>query len=286
MAEHSLSISFSNAAAADVVCSGAMIEQEPWGKDVGETSQSQAIQAIAALMYGGRWPNANCGGVDGRFRATVYVYTCDISLGYRVGVSHGIVTGLGVEFPIREETVQCSMELEHELDYPVWAMLSKSWFGKCYDTSGNITSRPIVTIVDDKKIVLSKKVYATLRVRYMVLRHVYYITVSKRLTVLENTYQSVAYCVWPGGVVWIDIQAPTNFEATDGECQNGAWYDPETGLMTHVSGMHVCDEDKYSIPVATNADMHIDVDYCSQEPEDPVITDNVDWEEKIDEDCS
>ena len=283
MTDHPFAISFSHLTPGAETCSGALIEQEPWGKDVGETSQSQAIEAIAALMYGGRWPGAHCGGVDGQFKATVYVYTCDFQLGYKVGVSHGRVVGGSIEFPIREETVQCSMKLEHELDYPTWSVLSINWLGKCYDINGNITSRPKVTVVANK-IFLSDKVYATLRLRYMVLRRIYYVTVNKRTTALENTYQSVAYCVWAGGVVWLDIKAPTNFEETDGECQNGAWYD-KYGNMTYVSGMHTCDEDKYSIPVATNADKLIDVEYCSQVSDDPTYVDDVDWEEKTKEDC-
>lgn len=278
-----LSISFDNSTDSQETC--VKIEQEPWGKDVGETTQSQAIEAIAALMYGGSWPVTNCGGFEGRFQATVYVYPCEYGLNYRLGVSHGFVSGRLIEVPIREETIQCSMELEHELDYPVWAILSKSWLGKCYDTDGNITTKPNVTVVDGKLIVLDKQVYGTIRVRYSVFRHVYYITVYKRQEALENTYQSVAYAIWDGGVVWIDVKAPTGFEDTDGECENGAWYD-EDGSMTHISGMDVCDEDEYSVPVSVNANKHVEVDYCSQVEGDPVINESVDWETRTEEDCS
>lgn len=282
MTEAGLTISFTNPSAAAAADCALKIEQKPWGKDVGKTSNMQAIYGIAAAVNGGRWPAMYCGGLNGVFVGTVYAYPCEPHLSYQIKVSHGLVTARTIEIAIREEIIQCSLKLEHDTDYPVLSMLSKSWVGHCYDNEGNITGRPIVTEVDNK-IVFDQAVYGSLRVRYQVLRHVYEVTVSKRLNSIENNYQSVAYGVWDGGVIWIDIEAPAGFEAFDGDCGNGAWYDEDGNLIGLSPRGDVCVEDKTRIPTAVIADKNVTVDYCSGEETEAVIRETVDYEKIWDE---
>lgn len=280
MNEAALTIPFSNpSAAAGGDC--LKIEQEPWGKDVGKTTNMQAILAVSAAVYGARWPKAYCGGLDGRFKATVYVYPCDPHMSYQFKVSHGLVSGRSIGVPIREEVVQCGLQLEHTLDYPALIIVSKAWPGSCYDNRGTVTSRPTVT-VDGNKVTLNKQVYGSLRIRYLVIRHIYDVTVSKRLDALENTYQSVAFCVFNGGVEWIDIEAPAGFEDTDGECGNGGIYD-EDGNLIRLSGVDICSPDYHKLPVAVTADRRIKVDFCSQETISDKTNETVDYDSQREE---
>jgi len=280
MTEASLTIPFSDSSATPE--NYLKIEQEPWGKDVGKTTNMQAILAVSAAVYGGRWPNANCGGLNGEFRATVYVYPGNPHMSYRFKVSHGRVTHGPLGVPFREEIIQCGLQLEHETDYPIFAVITKAWIGRCYDNEGNITIRPEVTIVGNK-IILSKKVYGSLRIRYMAIRHTYHVIVSKRLNAIENTYQSVAYAVYDGGVEWTDIEAPANFEELEGECGNGAWYDDDGNFM-RISGVDICNPDGHRFPAAVTADRLIDQDYCSREITDDRIIESVDWD-SVKEEC-
>ncbi len=282
MDEAALTVSFSNPSAVSAAGDCLKIEQKPWGKDVGKTSNMQAIHGIAAAVNGGRWPDMYCGGLNGVFVGTVYAYPCDPYLIYQFKVSHGLVTSKMVEVAVREEIIQCSMQLEHATDYPVLSMLAQAWIGHCYDHNGNITGRPVVTEIDNK-IVFDQEVYGSLRVQYQVLRHVYRVTVSKRLSSIENNYQSIAYAVWNGGVIWIDIEAPANFEAFDGDCGNGAWYDGDGNLIDLSPRGSMCVNDKTKIPVAVTADKNVTMDYCNQEEIESVISETVDYEEIWDE---
>lgn len=281
MSESEISITFANRSQSSRDC--VLIEQEPWGRDVGETSNMQGILAISAAVSGGRWPEVNCAGSNGEFNATVYVYTCDdVGLDYQFKVSHGTVSMRVTEIMYREEVVQCSLQLEHELDYPVRSVGAMSWIGNCYDSGGSVTSRPIVTIQDDNTVLLSKKVWGSLRVRYTVLRHTYHVTIQRRWAALENKYNSVAYAVWDGGVKWLDIEAPTNFEAFDGDCGNGAFYNPnlQDGYNDgQLSQTDICKPEYTKLPVAVTADRMRTVEYCSQETLSDTTNETTDYEQ-------
>lgn len=285
MTEAALTIPFSNpSAAAGSDC--LKIEQEPWGKDVGQVSNVQGILAISASIYGKRWPQAFCGGLNGVSRATVFVYPCaDIGLNYQFKVSHGEVIQQAIEVGYREETIQCSMKLEHEPDYPVMFMGAMAWIGHCYDSRGTITGRPVVSFADGK-IVFSKKVYGSVRIRYTAMRHAYQVQISRRQDAIENKYQSVAYAVWNGGIKWIDIDPPARFEEFDGDCGNGAFYHPllQDGYGDgQLSGTDICLGKYTKLPVAVTADRHIVVNYCSQEQISDKTTESAEYETTRDE---
>lgn len=279
MVESPITINFANrSSAASRDC--LKIEQEPWGKDVGETSNMQGILGIAAAINGGSYPEVNCAGMNGEFNATVYVYLCDPQMNYQFKVSHGTVSGRTAETKYREEIIQCSMNLEHTTDYPVRAMARMAWIGNCYDGRGNVVAHPTAEHADGV-ITVDQKVWGSLRVRYTVTRHTYHVTIQRRWEALENKYNSVAYCVWDGGVKWLDIEAPANFEAFDGDCGNGAFYDPnlQNGYEDgQLSKTDICQSEYNRLPVAATADRKIKINYCTQETISDVVNTTEDYE--------
>ena len=285
MADVALNIGFANSTDDQYNC--LLLEQEPWGEDVGETSELQGIQAISAAINGTAWPEVNCGGLNAEFNAIIYAYPCSSGMSYNFKVSHGSVSTRAIDIVYREEIVQCSMKLSHTLDYPVQSMGATSWIGHCYNASGNITQAPAVSI-DGRNVLFSEEVYGSFRVRYVVIRHIYYVTVSERTNAIENTYQSVVYAVWDGGVNWLDIEAPANFETYAGDCGNGAFYDDgdgdglqdgyEDGQLSQTS---VCSDKYVNVPSVVEADRKITVDYCSQEVIEDTTTERVEDEQSI-----
>jgi len=289
MAEASLTINFtplSSSVSRDCL----KIEQEPWGKDVGETTNMQGVAGIVAAITGSLWPDRKCGANGiGEFTATVYVYSCEnIGRNYQFKVSHGSVSGRTIETAYREELVQCSMQLEHNTDYPVKQIATTAWIGHCYDERGTMTGRPEVDISDDGKITLSKKVWGSLRIRYTVERHIYEVTINRRFGALENKYVSVAYAVWDGGIKWIDIDAPANFEEFDGDCENGAYWKnifDENGNLIGNNGQgtaDICGHRYRTVPTAVSADRNITVDYCTQEVTGDSVSERVEDDETTD----
>ena len=279
-----------------------IIEQKPWAKDVGRTSNSQGILAIGTMifgeeLFGGVLPLPNCGGADG-FDAPVYVYPSSADLNYVFDVSHGgassaiatsdksesdVASGkpLGVVGVVtREEVVQCGYNSSANTEYPVQRMVSKQWIGKCYDSVGNVVSRPSVT-QKGRALFFSKKVYGSVRVKYKVHRVTYTVRVPERDDSIENNFQSVAFCRWDGGVEYKEIEAPSGYEITLGDCDNGL-PDGSDGSTD------ICPDDRGqgSYPVAVHADRHTKVDYCSQQITSDKVTESVDYDREPGEECN
>lgn len=260
-----------------------IIEQEPWGKDVGKTTTMQAIAAMQTAIYGSPMPTLNCGGAEGRFRTRIFVYPSDRYMDFHFKLSNGIVISHTIAFDIREEIINCSMELEQRTEYPVLHVLSSGWLGKCYDARGTLTSPPDAEI-DGDKITFDKKVYGSLSIRYRVFRHIYVVEIRRRHLAIENKYDCLAFCVFAGGVEWTDVEAPAGFEETDGACENGDYFKYMDDLANWLNGrighVNVCRAKYRTIPVAAYADRAIEVDYCSQEINSDKTKERVDTEQE------
>lgn len=264
---YSLSFSTQYAQDADYL----LIEQEPWPEDVGVTTHLQAIAAISSFLFDTTVPEINCGGDTDGFDTLVYVYPSRVSLIYTFHISHGeYIRGIS-EMLIREETQQAGLNDSVQVDYPPISSISIQWIGQCYDSTGAVTARPLVTVVGNT-IYFSKKVYGSLRLRYSVLRITYKVRVEERDDAVENNFDSIVFCVWDGGIKWLRCDPPSGYEATKGECDNG-FYD--TDSTDGDDSMHIGDqpdgspdedEDPNQAPDDTDgADLRVGIDYCSQE---------------------
>jgi hypothetical protein len=279
LSEQYITISYSNRSTAQDNC--LKFEQEPWSQDVGKTSEMQAILAISAATYGGRWPEVNCGGLNGQFNATMYVYPCTGAT-FQFHVSWGRVVSRRAELLYREDIIQTDLELKHTPDYPVRFMALMSWIGKCYDHDGNVVAAPSADYDSDTGVItVSREVYGSLRVRYTVRRYTYQVQINRRPTAQENKYQSTAYVVFNGGVKWLEIEAPSGFEAFDGDCGNGAFYEGNLQNGYYDGGLSqtsVCTPEYSKLPTAVTADRYIEVAYCSQEVISDKTKETVDWD--------
>lgn len=259
------------------------IEQEPWAKDVGRTSKSQGILAMGSMIFGGKIPLPNCGGLAG-FNTPVYVYPSRSDLQFIFRVSHGDFQPATVTTMIREEIIKCGLKDKATCEYPVSSMLSKRWLGPCRDAKGNTVPRPTV-IQQGRDFHFSSKVLSSMRIRYTVYRRTYLVRIEERQDSIENNFQCVAFCVFAGGGKWQEIEAPSGYEATLGNCGNGI-YD---SLGASGSGSsEICQPDwgKGSYPKAVRADKLTRQDYCSQQILSERITESEESANEPGEECS
>lgn len=242
-----------------------LIEQEPWGKDVGKTTALQAFAGITAAIYGIDWPRTNCMGDAEGYDAKVYVYPSIIGMSFRFHITHGEYVSKGAKILIRDETVQCGFNKSVDLNYPCRARPSLQWLGRCYDFTGAIVSKPVVTI-EGSRLFFSKQVYGSLRVRYTVIRYTYDVRVEERDESIENNFDSVVYCNWNGGIKWLKINPPSGYDYTKDDCGNGAWFDAYGNLILGGGGSVIIDpEEDPKPPIAPEVDRKIVIAYCEQE---------------------
>ena len=257
-----------------------LIEQKPWAKDVGRTSKSQGILAIGSMIFGGNLPQPNCGGLAG-FDTPVYIYPSRPDLQFVLKVSHGEYQVGKIETMIREEIIKCGLNDTATTEYPVAAMQSMVWLGPCYDGRGNITAYPTV-IQQGRDFHFSAKVLGSIRVKYAVNRITYNVRIEERDDSIENNFQCLAFCVGNGWGNWKEIEAPSGYDDTKGNCGNGI----EKG--DGADGTSICSPEwgKGTYPVAVRADRATDMEYCSQEITSDNITESVETENEPGEECS
>lgn len=247
-----------------------LIEQEPWGKDVGRTSMLQGIQGIQASIYGGLFPDPNCGGLNG-FDTPIYVFPSRPELNVKFALSHGSFMPCKVENVIREEVVQCGLQDSAEIDYPPVGIVTLSWIGKCYDESGNELPKPAVVVIG-RRLSFSQKVFGSIRARYSVYRKTYACRIEERDDSIENNFDAVAYARWNGGVVWLEINPPSGYDATRGNCGNGVYGQDGGG------NSDICSPQGSKYPVAARANRHTKVVYCLQEIMSDETTEIIDYD--------
>lgn len=259
-----------------------LIEQQPWAKDVGRTSKSQGILVIGSMIFGGSLPLPNCGGLA-EFDTPVYVYPSRIDLQFVFKVSHGDYQVGLVEPLIREEIIQCGLQDKATCDYPVLAILSRQWLGKCRNVKGDVVPYPTV-IVNGRDHHFSEKVLGSQRIKYLVLRYTYNVRIKERDDSIENNFESLAYCVGNGWGKWQEIEAPSGYDDTAGNCGNGIYGSDAVGT----DGTAICQPEwgKGTYPVAVRADRLTRDDYCTQENISDSITESVETENEPGEECS
>lgn len=245
-----LSATLSRPAAADR--KPLIIEQEGYGPADGYLSRAGMYRGLLALLSGTQPDAPVC--VD-ECATAFYVYRRDLALEYRLQVSHGDL-GLRVRQDDLFYTQKISfvMESEADLAYPCWGVVESRWLGDVvYDRDGGITTPPVLT-TSSNLLTLSKQVYGTLAITYRINRDRYDLELPRRAAAIENSYSSVAYATWTGGIEWLPVQPPPGAEESGQQCFGGGG-----GSLTIVP------DDEPGLPVADNADAEIVIDYCTQE---------------------
>lgn len=230
-----------------------LIRQQEYGPTDGILSRAGLHRAIVALLADEAIPEPDC--VD-ECATELYVYRRDLTLNYRLQVSHGT---LGAK--IREDDVYYAQKIKLEMDdrigfdLPSFGVVDHRWLaGKVWDHDGNEIPPPAFTATMDG-IEFAAPVYGTIVVGYRLRRDRYQLTLPRREDARENSFASVAYAVFDDGPVWLDVEPPPGAEETGSQCSGGG------GGAADITPP----EDDDSPPTAPNRDAREIRDYCSQE---------------------
>lgn len=249
-----------------------LLEQKEWNDNTGYVTKANFIRFMGRLIYGSgtdyAWAESiECGWDAEGITATIYAYPSPYTLPYTIEATYGILSEGIQEIVQQEESIKFSLSKEATIKYPVYEMLDISPLGDFYDRNGNpILFTSFVVTVSGQNIILSQKIYGTIKFKYRSLRYTYTLRLPKRSEEIsyENFYSSVVWVGWNGGLRWIEVEIPPGAEEDVCGWDDGG---SSVGQLPR----------EPNIPTAAGADRSITIDYCSKE----VISDSTypktDW---------
>ena len=266
MSQHSLIINFAALPPCVQKTQGDLIiEQSPWGFGVGRVTVGAIVAYLQAMVSHRQAPELDCGlGANGGYSATIFVYPTPAELAYQFAASRGEITGPTISDVEITEAVQVSPpDTEVSLRYPSLSVKSAEIMGQGYDDTGALVTGPVSASVVDNEVILSRPIYGTVRVKYMVRVHAYRVTIEPIEGAAENKHACTVYGRWHGGVRWKILEPPPGAD------------DNVDSLLPcgfgHGSTEFEDLPDKDGPPRADKADRLVEIDYCTQQ----VITDEV-----------
>jgi len=269
MVTAALDITLVSARDAEPESGGSLIlEQESWDPYTGHLTKMQIIGWLGLIIFNTAAPGSNCPPDGPGFEKFIYAFPYPQNLNYKIGCSHGSLGTRKIETIEFSELVQCNLSRTPQMQYPAVAITSYAFEGDCYSKDGDIVAAPSIR-VRNNVLTLSTAVYASLRVSYLVERHVYRISIQPRQEYHDKKYQSFVYAVWPGGTNYLGVEDPVGAESEEQECNN--IFDGNnnfTGLPkpggTSIGGDLEVEGDEPYGPVS-GEDEYVDIDYCSGE---------------------
>ncbi len=240
-----------------------MIEQSPWGSGVGRVTVGAIVAYMQAMVSPRQAPELDCGlGANGGYSTTIFVYPTPAELAYQFAASRGEITGPTISDVEIIEAVQVSPpDTTVSLRYPALSVKSAEIMGQGYDDAGAPVSGQVSVSVVDNEVRLSRAIYGTVRVKYMVRVHAYRVTIEPIEGATENKHACTVYGRWHGGVRWRILEPPP-----------GANENVDSLLPCGFGSVSVTVDDLPERPVAPReADRLIEIDYCTQQ----VIKDEV-----------
>ena len=235
-----------------------IIEQSPWGSGVGRVTVGAIVAYMQAMVSHRQAPEFDCGlGANGGYSTTIFVYPAPAELAYQFAVSRGEITGPTVSDVEITEAVQVSPpDTEVSLRYPALSVKSAEIMGQGYDDTGAPVTGQVSASVVDNEVRLSRPIYGTVRVKYLVRVHAYRVTIEPLDGAAENKHACTVYGRWPGGVRWKTLEPPP-----------GADDNVDSLLPCGFGGgsTEFGDLPDGGPPGAGKADKLIDIDYCSQQ---------------------
>jgi hypothetical protein len=264
--ESSLSISFASPEIS-VLSDVLKIVQKPWESKTGLLTKAKFYTAVNSLLQGSIFENPiDCGfNSDGSLTSTIYVYLEDSDFPYVLKTSYGVLGSKYGENAAHEEIIQFSYGDSSTLEFsPKTGSVSYSWIGDVYDYDGNIISEPTVSI-NEKTVALSSKVYGSLKVNYTAFRHVYTLTAYPREDTEENIFSAVVYALYEGGIEWLSLTEPPNADdiALNSNC---GW----PSYSSELEG----EDDTFEVPKVYQSDVTYYINYCTQEIESIIFSDD------------
>ena len=248
------------------------IEEKGWEMDENKISfvdlyRHTGSQLINTSLIGNPYdlasiqsPTHDCGITDGQIHNTIYVYRQNPALGYSLKHSYGELGQLSsgaAEETHFEEVFNFNIEKNATLSYPNIGNLNVTWQGVVYDAVGNVISAPSY-VIENNSIVLSEKVYGSLKVSYTLYRDVYTFTVSPGDD--SDLFGGVFYALYNGGISWLEVDSPNEITSAllNGDVDCGYQW----GNVTFPDSLP---DDSDTPPTeAPKVDTTVTTDYCSQ----------------------
>lgn len=238
-----------------------IITQEDWANNTGKVLMSDFYNfTYNALTSQTITNNVDCGlNANGSCTSTIYTYPRVSDLSYQLHTSFGSLSDRKVESYEHQELISFDIDNEADTEFTPSGNVSYSWIGSVYDSAGNVRSVPSVSIDSDGVIVLSSKVYGSLKLTYSVTRHIYKLTVTPR-TYGSDLFGAVVYGVYENGISWHELQNPPDLDdLTEGSVSCGGLSVDDTDTDSDAS-----DTDDDAPNTAPKVNRVITTDYCSQ----------------------
>lgn len=189
------------------------LEQKPWD-DVGKTTAIDIIRGMASMFFDEPKEEQDCGYdlTDRSMSTEIYAYPSRPDLVFRIGVTMGLLGGGVLESVPVNETIDFRLQSSATANYVANGDIVAAWSGKTYNAEGDIISPPVINIDNDGGISIDQNVYGSMRVSYKTMRYRYSLWVSPRVDSPENSYQTVVWAAWDGGVALLQVEPPPGAE--------------------------------------------------------------------------
>lgn len=249
----SLSITYAAPPPADVP-GGLILEQVP--VTTGLVSRLDLVKALASRLYGDGAASVDCGIKNGEFGTTILVWPNDPAMAYNVGVTWGRLLPPVISEVLITEILQFSLSATSATQYPVQELVSLDAFGACWDAAGAETDPPDITW-DGTSIILSKKIYGSLQIKYYAVRHSRVLKIPARDNLDRDFFSSVAWANWHGGGKLLRLTVPSVRYAADDDCA----YRLTDNWVINMP------DDQILPPTVDGVSRSIRIDYCTQKEE-------------------
>lgn len=264
----SMTINFADEDAISLVTDLLVIEQKEWVNTIGKVRMSDFYNFVYHILDSSAYESeVDCGlNSDGTCTSLIYVYPKVSNLSYQMHTSFGILSDRIIDDFLHQELITFNIAKTGNLTYSPSGNTSYSWVGHVYDSAGNIRRAPSVNVDSFGNIVLSEKVYGTLKVEYMLRRHIYTLNVTPRESGTDR-FGAVVYGLYEGGLSWLSITNPPDAdELASGSTTCG-------GMTYNMSDEIIADPDEGPIDTP-EVNRKITYDYCSLILQSDVITYN------------
>lgn len=239
------------------------LEGEPPDPLAGVVTGSLVVSHLLASILGGAVRQPSCGGRSGdEYETTLYAYPADPLLDYEAGLSWGVLGRRLIEEVVIREVIEFTMAATATLKYPSRSLYRQTWLGDCFDRDGGFIATPSLTIAG-QTVSVGRACYGAALVEHLVVRHRYSVRLAKRVDAGQPFFSAIAWAVWQNGYTSLELSAE---ELSDQE-----------GPCGGMNLSHIPPDQRRYVPRFAWADQQIDVNYCDQVADKPVITSDEEW---------
>lgn len=239
-----------------------LIEQEEWDGNIGVVTTAEMLRYVSSYIYNQLYSSSTpCALVDGQLQCYINAYPRQEGLVYRLLSSWGNVSGPRGGKTDITEILNFTLTSEERVKYPCHNIKRVSWLDVCYNAEGAVVPNPQLTVEGDS-VIVDSTVYGSVEVLYTTEKYTHILTVPRREDAIEGFFSAAVYALYHGGISWIEVDMPDNFDETS--------LDDNCGIDGSVSVVWPEDDPR---PVSDNPyRRRTVVNYCTQETISDVIS--------------